>query len=167
MIAPRAATRWRGLGAAPVVAALWAAAPWLAAPWFAGCENRPATLRFDLSAHASRSGSIAAVRKTLSPGDQQRLDDSIALLLRRRLPEGSTPHTDPASTGAALREILDGRTAAQVIADAAIVAKESGVPPPGAGGDRFAPPEPGAGASAPAPVARTAATPADPAPKHP
>jgi hypothetical protein len=101
--------------------------------------------RIDMSSDEAAARSIERVRDSLDESQRHELADAAVILVRNALGADRAAALDPEKAQDALRKVLDGKTADQVIADARAVQAKGGAAPPAA------PPPPAAG-SPPPPV---------------
>jgi hypothetical protein len=116
----------------------------LLAPTLPGCSGRSASSdppRIDMSSDEAAARAIERVRDSLDDEQRRELTDATVLLVRHALGSDRASALDPDKARAAVKQVLDGRTAAEVIAQARTVEAAGGVPTAGAASG-----EPGAGA---------------------
>jgi hypothetical protein len=87
--------------------------------------------RIDMSSDEAAARSIERVRETLDEEQRKQLADATVILVRHNLGVDRSAPLDPTNAGAAVKKVLDGKTAAEVIAEAQKV--EAGSPAPAGG----------------------------------
>jgi hypothetical protein len=106
----------------------------LLAPAIRGCSSEPSAdpPRIDMSSDEAAARSIERVREKLDDDQRRELTDATVLLVRHALGVDRAAGLDPAKARSAVKRVLDGRTAAEVIAQARAVEAQGGVPHPAA-----------------------------------
>ncbi|HZR84253.1 MAG TPA: DUF6694 family lipoprotein [Candidatus Binatia bacterium] len=129
----------------------------LLAPAMDACRSEPSSdaPRIDMSSDDAAARSIERVREQLDEEQRRQLTDATLVLVRNEMRVDAKAPLDPEKARAALKKVLDGKTAAEVIQQARVVEANSAVPlsdkPPQRPVAPAAPAAPGgAGAGAPA-----------------
>lgn len=111
-----------------------------------GCSHseKAAEPRIDMSTDESAARTIGQVRDSLDDEQRRELTDATMVLVRHAMGVDRAAALDPDKAKAAVKQVLNGKTAAQIIAEAqAIEAKGEPLPVPGgnpkAGGAAGAP----------------------------
>jgi hypothetical protein len=150
-LAPRA-----GTGAPAAIARTTSLAVLLLlAPALRGCSSPQSSAdppRIDMSSDEAAARSIERVRDSLDEQQRRELTDATVLLVRHALGADRAAALDPDKARIAVKQVLDGRTAAEVIAEARAVESKGGPGFPGksaAPGSGSAPASPGGDAGAP------------------
>jgi hypothetical protein len=126
----------------------------LLAPALRGCSDQKSSTeppRIDMSSDEAAARSIGRVREALDDQQRRELTDATLVLVRHALGVDRAAGLDPEQARIAVKKVLDGRTAAEVIAEArALEAKDgAGAPKPLASGGEPGAAAPGGGAGTP------------------
>lgn len=109
----------------------------LLAPGLRGCSDPQSSAeapRIDMSSDEAAARSIERVRDSLDDDQRRALTDATVLLVRHALGDDRASALDPDKARRAVKQVLDGRTAAEVIAEARAVEEKGGARPPHLGG---------------------------------
>jgi len=126
----------------------------LLAPALRACSDRQSSTeppRIDMSSDEAAAQSIGRVRESLDEEQRRELTDATVLLVRNALGADRASALDPEKARVAVKQVLDGRTAAEVIAEARAIEAKGGVgmPKPAAPSGKPSPAAPGGSAGSP------------------